>query len=512
MENENKRDEVFQETEDVTESVEETVSATEDIESAEVVAEVENDEAALVDDAEECSVETTDAVPEENSAEAETEEGDDIIGDEWKTDAEGDEAVDCAEDEPVYEELSEEELAAIAALKARKKKRGIVATLVVLLVIAVAALLICYTEGVGGNTIVNNPLTVTEAEDEGFLAKLKTDNIKYENPVVTLFDKVTGKNKDSALKINGIAVDKDVLAFVSNSSGLNCVYTLMQMGMLTDVNSFDWNGIDETSGISYKELAKGMAIETLVPIYATISEGEKNGIVLDEADEKQITDWIAEQKANYGDEFEEVLKASGYADEETLYEIQRIQLYMQKVYEDIEKDISKYATTEQVIKHLDDEKVTVKHILVQFEEDEEGNVTDEAKAAAKKEAEEVLAKVKAGEDFDELIEKYNDDPGATAEGYTFANDGTMVQEFTDASFALEVGGVSEIVETSYGYHIIKRMERAVTVDEYIQMLQKTVDVSIKKNVYDNMEITIDLNEYFGAAEEQNTAEPEAEAE
>ena len=79
------------------------------------------------------------------------------------------------------------------------------------------------------------------------------------------------------------------------------------MGQVTDINAFDWNKIDEESGLSYLELAKGMAVETLVPIYAVLAEGEKKGIELDEEDKKKIDDWIAEQKKNYGDEFDEVL-------------------------------------------------------------------------------------------------------------------------------------------------------------------------------------------------------------
>ncbi len=481
MESENKRDEILQEGSENTENVvEETVEA------------LETEETSVVDEVAEM------VEGEETEAPDACEE--DIIGDEWKTE---DENGECPAEESAVvkesEELSEEEFQAILVAKKRRKKRGIITAIAIVLVLAIAALSISYTEGFGSNTIVNKPLSVEE-NSEGFWAKLKTDNIKYQNPVVSLVDNITG-NKNTVAKINGAKVDKDVLNFVVNSSALNCVYTLLQMGEVTDINSFDWNKIDETSGLSYLEFAKGMAIETLIPIYAVIAEGEKNGIALDDADKKKIDDWIAEQKANYGDEFDEILKQSGYANEATLYELQRIQMYMQKIYEDIEKDVTKYASIEKLNAFYGDDKVTVKHILVEFEKDEDGNITDELKAKSKKEAEEVLAKVKAGDDFDKLIDEYNDDPGATDKGYTFANDGSMVQEFADASFALEIGGTSELVETPYGYHIIKRIERAFSADDYIGMLQKTTDVRIKKGIYDNMKPTIDFNYYFGAPEE-----------
>ncbi len=439
----------------------------------------------------------------ETEVEAETE---DLIGDEWqKVEAETDAALENEDMAEEVVELSEEEIAAINALKKKKRKRNAIIAAVVAAALAIAAFFVCYTEGVGGASIVNNPSPLGETEETGFWAKLKTDNIRYENPIVTLFEKVIGKNKDTAMKINGIPVDKDVLNFVTNSSGINCAYSLIQAGMITDIDNFDWDAVGEEMKLSYAEISKGMAVETLIPIYAVIAEGEKRDIKFTEEDDKQVKDWIAEQKESYGAEFETILKQSGYADEATLYEIQKIQLYMQKVYTDIEQNISSYVTP-AIEKKLDDDKVTVKHILVAFEADEDGNVTEEAKAAAKKKAEEVLSKVKNGEDFDELIKEYNEDPGATDDGYTFAKDGSMVKEFEDASFALKVGGISELVETTYGYHIIKRIERTITADDYIAVLQKNAPVNIKKGVFDKMKITINLNDYFGAPEEAEAQE------
>lgn len=107
------------------------------------------------------------------------------------------------------------------------------------------------------------------------------------------------------------------------------------------------------------------------------------------------------------------------------------------------------------MKAADPGYVCAKHILVQFEDKTEG--ADHS--AEKAEAEEALNKALAGEDFDALIEQYNDDPGMTTnpDGYIFTT-GEMVQEFEDAAFALAENAIStELVETSYGYHIIQRL-------------------------------------------------------
>ncbi len=444
--------------------------------------------------------ETVEEVPEINNVEIEetSEDFDDLIGDECEN-AETEETFEV--DEIVEEvELTEEDLAKMEAFKKKERKRNFIIASAVVVVVAIIAFFACYTEGVGSKNIVSGTGFAQTEENADFWSKLKTDNIRYENPIVTVFDNVVGKNSDTVMKINGIAVDKDVLNFVTNSSGINCVYSLMQTGAVTDIAGFDWNKIDEQMGISYLEFSKSMAVETLTPIYATIAEGEKRGIKFTEEDDKKVKDWIAEQKENYGADFEKVLNDSGYADEDTLYEIQKIQLHMQKIYEDIEKEPSKYLTN-SIKNKLGEDKVTVKHILIGFETGEDGSVSDEAKAHAKKIAEEVLAKIKAGEDFDTLMEKHNTDPGATEKGYTFAKDGSMVKEFEDASFALKIGETSELVETTYGYHIIKRIERNLTADDFIAVIQKTAPVNIKKGVYNNMKITIDLNNYFGAPSE-----------
>lgn len=101
----------------------------------------------------------------------------------------------------------------------------------------------------------------------------------------------------------------------------------------------------------------------------------------------------------------------------------------------------------------------IKHILVIAEEGSEDYA--EKKAAA----EAILARVKAGENFDDLIAEVGEDPGmqSNTEGYVFDvngnmydNSGTMNTEFTTASVALDVNETSEIVVSPNGFHIIKR--------------------------------------------------------
>ena len=133
----------------------------------------------------------------------------------------------------------------------------------------------------------------------------------------------------------------------------------------------------------------------------------------------------------------------------------------------------------------------VAHILVAFPQ----GADDKAKAAAKAKAEEVLAKVKAKPaDFAGLAKQYSQDPGSAQNGGDlgfFAKDGTMVKPFEDAAFSLKQGEVSGLVETQFGYHILKVLEVGQSFEsqkaEIVQTLQQekiktAVDVKKKQLV------------------------------
>lgn len=83
--------------------------------------------------------------------------------------------------------------------------------------------------------------------------------------------------------------------------------------------------------------------------------------------------------------------------------------------------------------------------------------SDTARTTARIKAEEALQKLRAGADFETVAKQYSEDPSTRDKGGDLGwfRSGTMVREFDQVAFALQPGQISGIVETSFGFHIIK---------------------------------------------------------
>ena len=105
------------------------------------------------------------------------------------------------------------------------------------------------------------------------------------------------------------------------------------------------------------------------------------------------------------------------------------------------------------------EQVRASHILISTKPIDPNADPNQAKAQAKDKAEELLKKVKDGADFAALAKENSDCP-SNAQGGDLGlfPRGQMVKPFEDAAFALKVGEISDLVETQFGYHIIKVTE------------------------------------------------------
>jgi len=104
------------------------------------------------------------------------------------------------------------------------------------------------------------------------------------------------------------------------------------------------------------------------------------------------------------------------------------------------------------------ERVAVRHVLIPFDGAEQAPIhTSRTRTEALRRAEQVLGRLHAGEDFAALAEEFSEDASNRRGGFLGSGEaGTWVPAFEDAAFTLPVGGVSQVVETPFGFHIIRR--------------------------------------------------------
>ena len=263
--------------------------------------------------------------------------------------------------------------------------------------------------------------------------------------------------KTEIMKVNDISVSAGYFNY--------CMYlaqsTLAQnLGTTIERISEMWN--TSLGDITFSQYISDIAADQVVMLAAAAGEAKKQGLKLEDEDVASVEENLATLRSSYAQEAEYLgaLEMLGTS-EDALRAYMTDYMYMNKLYEKFENQYGMKDT--EIKKYLDDNYVQAQHILISTD-----GLDDEQKAEKLNLAKTVLSKAKAGADFDALVKEYGEDPGmeANPEGYLFTK-GEMVPEFETAAFALKVGKISNLVETSYGYHIIKRV-KSVYTDEIIK--------------------------------------------
>ncbi len=192
-----------------------------------------------------------------------------------------------------------------------------------------------------------------------------------------------------------------------------------------------------------KEL-KDTTLARLAQIKSMDLLAEEWNIALDEAEEEKAGKAAAE--------FYKLLKESGdegNVTEELLKVMYSDYALADKIYNEVTRNVNPEISDDEA------RSITVKQILFRTSSlDEKGNrreYSEHDKEDAHNRARECLKKALEGADFDSLTEKFNEDDQNT---YTFGK-GMMPEAFEKAAFNLGTGEISDIIETEYGYHIIK---------------------------------------------------------
>jgi peptidyl-prolyl cis-trans isomerase D len=142
-----------------------------------------------------------------------------------------------------------------------------------------------------------------------------------------------------------------------------------------------------------------------------------------------------------------------------------------------ENDIQRYYN-DNILQYQTPERVRASHILL--------NTGGKDEAAVRKQAEELLAKIKGGADFAELAKKYSEDPGTKEKGgdLDFFPRGQMVPEFENAAFSMKPGQVSDLVKTQYGFHIIKVVDKQAGVTQPLDSVRTQIQQLLASQIAD----------------------------
>lgn len=250
-------------------------------------------------------------------------------------------------------------------------------------------------------------------------------------------------------------------------------YMVFKKQIESNVGTDIWNQ-DSGEGKTYGEVFKEQILEKLIEDELVAQAAEQAGIKIDEAEvDTQLEEF--KKLIDTNPEYKEYLKQNNIGDD-----FMRSQMSADNLLRDFKADYEKnHPVSEEDMKKYYDEnrdmfrsnEVRASHILIStIDEKTRLPLSEEEKAKAKIKAEELLKKVKAGEDFSELAKKFSQDPGSGQLGgdLGFFPKGQMVKPFEDAAFSMNVGEVSELVESNFGYHIIKvtdKKDEMPTFDE-----------------------------------------------
>lgn len=195
-------------------------------------------------------------------------------------------------------------------------------------------------------------------------------------------------------------------------------------------------------------------------------------------DEKVQAAGIVITKEEVINQITEIAAAQGFSLEDFTKAMAQLGHGFDEVKEDVRKQLSRNkfmeslwagkveVTQEEAKKYYDEnpqrfdipEQIKASHILIQPELN--GTDPNEAKAKARAKAEDLLRQIKEGVDFAELAKAHSNCPSAPQGGdLGFFPRGQATAEFDKAAFELEVGQITDVVETEYGFHIIKVTDR-----------------------------------------------------
>lgn len=229
-------------------------------------------------------------------------------------------------------------------------------------------------------------------------------------------------------------------------------------------------------------------LESLIEREVLYQQSEKIGIQITDpnVDEQLVA---IKKRFPSEDEYKNALMKMNLSEDEVKAQIKRGLAIRELINQEItskvvvteEESKAYYAGNQQLFKQP--EQIKASHILIKVD----ANADEAKKNEARKKIEEVQQKLKDGGDFAELAKEYSEGPSGPKGGdLGYFGRGQMVKPFEDAALALKPNEISDIVETRFGYHLIKvydsKPERVMTYEEVKdRIMQRMKQQKIEKD-------------------------------
>ena len=248
---------------------------------------------------------------------------------------------------------------------------------------------------------------------------------------------------DKAAVVNGVTIskydfDRELDFFIKRANQRGQQVPQAQMGMM-----------------------KNEVLDSLIDRELLFQESEKKGIKINS---KEVSDQFQKIQQRYSskDEFKKLLNEMGLTESDVQKQISRGMAIQQLIDKEVGDKIkigdeevkSYYDANPQLFQQP--EQVQASHILVKVD----ATATQAQKDEARKKIESVQKKAQKGEDFATLAKTYSEGPSGPQGGdLGYFRRGQMVKPFEEAAFNLKPNETSDIVETQFGYHLIKVVDK-----------------------------------------------------
>ncbi len=343
------------------------------------------------------------------------------------------------------------------------------------------------------------------------------------NNATDVAQEVLGFPNDTVLlTVNGADVTaEEYLYWLGNMTS----YYDMMMSMYG--SSLNLDEAVDSDGTTWGEQLKEIAYQNAVLIAVTPEAAARNGVTLDDEDLAELRQQRESNIESAGSEAKYAYQLQGMnISDETSFGLDLTSALFTKLEETYTQKLltaggAEALTDEDVAAYVEETGLLrAKHILLLTKDPDTGEDYDDAKKAEQKaKAEDILAKLREDPaQFDTLMNENSEDSGLSSypDGYLFGPN-EMVTEFEEGTRALAVGEISELVESTYGYHIILRLDadceesrQECAESKFNEMMSAVVESAVveKKPEYDSF-TTKDY--YEGLLAFQDTLqEPEVE--